>query len=211
MVVKVSLANVLGNGAGVFRLLDSDRNPGSFFTAEDLCSLLGVEPQALNAIPSKYIDGLHVFNEKDIRKAWYGNEIDGATPHRIRNFKRSLDELIVSRLLELTYPEIEIEAQAKWGKKSLDLLVRHPLFGSKIVEFHGPQHFADMILKFSTRFNALRDSSVGYFYGPNTEGRANVEHPIISKISAGKVKEERLLPPGYQTRREWLPASLLKL
>ena len=264
------MTNVLGKGAGVFYLHNSDIQAGSYFTETDLTELFSVEASALADIPSKEIEGVRVFNESDVRKAWYSGAISGAPAHKIRNFQRSMDELIVAKLIELEYPGVEIEHQAKWtfdnnGRKSnrsLDLVIKHPEFGTKIIEFHGPQHFAagrygapeenpmvrkaqieeqfgvecviwpywiqlcrsnvravfepgvkgfgllwstnthfgdfvfpdsaQLILNLSDRFGALRHGGVGYFYGPNTEGRNNPAHPIIDSIQAGRKAASKL-------------------
>jgi len=66
---------------------------------------------------------------------------------------------------------------------------------------------AEIIETINSRFNADRDG-YGYFYGANTAGRNNPEHPIIEKILSGNEPVERLLPKGFNERERWLPKKL---
>ncbi len=66
---------------------------------------------------------------------------------------------------------------------------------------------AEIIEAINNRFNADRDG-YGYFYGPNTVGRNNPEHPIVEKIMSGAERVERLLPKGYKDKNRWLPKKL---
>ena len=66
---------------------------------------------------------------------------------------------------------------------------------------------AEIIENINNRFNADRDG-YGYFYGANTAGRNNPEHPIIEKILAGDEQIKRLLPKGFKERERWLPKRL---
>ena len=59
---------------------------------------------------------------------------------------------------------------------------------------------ADVIRSITQRFNAYRDSSIGYFYRENSEGRDKPAHPILKK---GKI--DRLLPKGFTDPKEFLP------
>lgn len=273
------MASILGKGAGLFKLDDSDQFPGSFFTLDDLVEIFGAPRTSFQHIPTQVLDGQKVFDEKDIQSAWYSGTIPGAPATKVRNFSRSFDELVLLALIRKTYPDAEIEEQVKWGRKSLDFIVHRRNFDSKIIEFQGPGHFApgryareiphpnlrkdaaeeelkieyvdwpywiqrcvsnvrsiyetdvqgfgllwsanvhfgdfifddsaSIILQMSNRFNALRDESLGYIYGPNTAGRNNVEHPIIAKIERGRVSASKLLPRGYFDSATWLPSKLI--
>ena len=66
---------------------------------------------------------------------------------------------------------------------------------------------AEIIEAINNRFNADRNG-YGYFYGPNTVGRNNPEHPIVGKIIAGTEPIGRLLPNGFKNKDRWLPVKL---
>ena len=76
-------------------------------------------------------------------------------------------------------------------------------------------HFGDFVFENSAkiietinnRFNLDRDG-FGYFYGPNSAGRNNPEHPIIEKIRLGKTPIEKILPKGFIDKEKWLPNQL---
>ena len=70
---------------------------------------------------------------------------------------------------------------------------------------------AEIIEAINNRFNAEHNGGYSYFYGPNTLGRNNPEHPIIEKIVLGNESIERLLPKGYKEKTKWLPAKLLNI
>ena len=70
------------------------------------------------------------------------------------------------------------------------------------------ENSAEIIECINKRFNADRDG-YGYFYGPNSAGRNNPEHPIIEKIRLGKKQIEKILPRGFIDREKWVPTSLL--
>lgn len=67
---------------------------------------------------------------------------------------------------------------------------------------------AEIIEAINNRFNADH-GGYGYFYGPNTLGRNNPEHPIVEKIISGSEPIERLLPKGSDDKNRWLPEKLL--
>jgi len=58
------------------------------------------------------------------------------------------------------------------------------------------------------RFNAVDKAGYGYFYGPDTRGRNNPEHPIIEKIRKGKKDMKTILPRGYADIKYWVPEKL---
>ena len=70
---------------------------------------------------------------------------------------------------------------------------------------------AQIITQMNQRFNANRDGSCGYFYGPNTANRNNPEHPIIRQILSGRESVNRLLPKGFADKSKWLPPQLIGL
>ena len=69
------------------------------------------------------------------------------------------------------------------------------------------ENSAEIIETINKRFNADRDG-YGYFYGPNTAGRNNPEHPLIKKIQMGKKPIEKILPKGYIDQEKWVPNQL---
>jgi hypothetical protein len=77
-------------------------------------------------------------------------------------------------------------------------------FGSFVFE-----DSAELIDELTDRFRANRDG-YGYFYGPNTRGRTNPEHPIVKRIQGKKAQLATLLPRGYMTPERWLPLCLIE-
>lgn len=67
---------------------------------------------------------------------------------------------------------------------------------------------AQIIDSISRRFNAIDDDGCGYFYGGQTRGRNNPQHPIVEKIKGGKVNIQRLIPRGHKDKNYWLPDEL---
>ena len=77
----------------------------------------------------------------------------------------------------------------------------------------GDFHFdnsAEIIEKINSRFNLERNGGFSYFYGENTAGRNNPEHPIIEKLLQGKESIGRLLPKGFNSKERWLPEKIIK-
>ncbi|MCF7802491.1 MAG: hypothetical protein K9N34_10810 [Candidatus Marinimicrobia bacterium] len=66
---------------------------------------------------------------------------------------------------------------------------------------------SEIIEAINNRFKADHDG-YGYFYGPNTLGRNNPEHPIVEKIISGAEPIGRLLPKGFKDKGRWLPEKL---
>ena len=69
------------------------------------------------------------------------------------------------------------------------------------------ENSAEIIESINNRFSADRDG-YGYFYGSNTAGRNNPEHPIIEKIRLGDESIEKILPKGSIDRRKWVPSLI---
>ena len=67
---------------------------------------------------------------------------------------------------------------------------------------------AEVIEEINQKFKCIRDDGVGYFYGPETDGRNNPEHPIVEQVVQGNEAIERLLPKGNTDRSYWLPPRL---
>jgi hypothetical protein len=274
------MGSILGKSSGLFKLDDSDKCTGSFFKITDLAEIFSVPKSSFSNLPVQKLEGVEAIDEKDVQSAWYRGGIPHAPETKVRNFSRSFDELVLAAIIRRTYPDSEIEEQVKWGRKSLDFIVRRPNLEPKIVEFQGPGHFAPgrfareilhpsirkdsaqndfgfeyidwpywiqrcesnvkaifepgvqgygllwsanvhfgefvfedsakVILEMSSRFNALRDGGLSYIYGPETEGRNNVEHPIIRSIKNGRTSVLKVLPKGYSDPALWLPPSIIE-
>lgn len=70
------------------------------------------------------------------------------------------------------------------------------------------ENSASIIVAMSMRFGIPDSDGFGHFYGPNTLGRNNPEHPIIQRILNGKEDVGRLIPKGAKDRNFWLPEKL---
>jgi len=125
---------------GIFKLHDSDNYCGSFISVDDAALILGVEESALRLLPKvKEGDDLYI-SELDIHREWGGGKIIGAPPSKIGYATRSFDELIVIKLIELTFKGCHVEPQIKFGRKYVDIKVTYKDI-SLFIEFMGPSHF----------------------------------------------------------------------
>lgn len=150
---------ILGRPQGLFELHDSDTCVGSMLSKNDVLEILGLTEADIQAVPFKNWDGVAAIDERELQKLWYSQTIPNAPPAKIGNANVSLDEMILVKLIEIAYPDATIEHQVPWGRKRIDLRVT--VSGvSKLIEFHGPGHFAP------SRYNA------------------NPEHPSIRKAEA---------------------------
>jgi len=148
---------ILGRPQGLFDLHSSDSCVGSMLSKSDVVEILGVSENDLQAIPFKKWNGIDAVDEREIQKLWYSNIIPNSPPSKIGNASVSLDEMILVKLIQLAYPSAIVEHQVPWGRKRVDLRVT--VEGtSKLIEFHGPSHFAP------SRYNS------------------NPEHPSIRKM-----------------------------
>lgn len=135
--------SILGKPNGIFDLMESDRCVGSFLTKSDLCNILSVVDKDLDGLKFKRVNGLEVIDEKTVQKIWYEEKIGNAPPSRIGNAKISLDEYILKKLIQISFPDSKIEHQFKWGRKRIDFRVVVNNV-QKFIEFDGPSHFAFM-------------------------------------------------------------------
>jgi len=130
----------IGRSEGIFRLHSSDENCGSYLTIDDAAEILDVHPDALGALPTTNFDGQMYVSELDLHKSWGAGKLQ--SPHKPKegNVARSLDELIVKKLLQITLPGCCVECQIPFGRKWADL--RFSYGGRSVfVEFVGPSHF----------------------------------------------------------------------
>lgn len=150
---------ILGRPQGLFELHDSDACVGSMLSKSDVCEILGLTDADIHSVPFKNWNGIAAIDERELQKLWYSNAIPNSPPAKIGNANVSLDEMILVKLIEIAYPNAIIEHQVPWGRKRVDLRVTVGSV-SKLIEFHGPGHFAP------SRYNP------------------NPEHPSIRKSEA---------------------------
>ena len=130
----------IGRSQGVFRLHDSDNYCGSYISALDAAEILEAERSCLAALPLKTVGGEEFVSELEIHKAWGSGKIQSPQKPKCGAARRSFDELIVRKLLELTLPGCLIECQVAFGRKRVDLRVTHD-GRCVLIEFVGPSHF----------------------------------------------------------------------
>ena len=126
---------------GVFRLHDSDAYCGSLISLEDASEILAVDSTAFDDVRKRYVERCAYINELDLHRAFS----KGALPTspfkpRVGNARTSLDEVILHRLFEISFPDVHVEHQVPFGRKKADLRVTTN-GESKIIEFVGPSHF----------------------------------------------------------------------
>lgn len=130
----------IGKSQGIFKLHDSDNYCGSYISLEDASEILGVEPDTLSFLPQKVIEEEKFLSELDLHKAWGSGKINSPHKPQIGNARRSLDELIIMKLMEITLPQCSVDFQVKFGRKYVDLKVTYQE-KSVFIEFVGPSHF----------------------------------------------------------------------
>jgi len=267
---------MLGKALGIFNLMDSDNNVGSYFTLDDCSNILGVSIDDIRFLETK-INDIAYIDQNELFKAWYRGDIPNAPSHRLNASNISCDELILAKIIENTYVNANVERQVKIGRYKMDLKVTIDN-KSVFIEFDGPGHFAparwgtpsnhpfkkkeiveqatgievvnwaywiqlcssnvkalfeddilgygaiwstkihfgmfvfadsaDIIKTINRRFNAGRQSGIGYFYEADNTRRIKPEHPIVQQIKSGKKDKGLLLPKGFDDERYWLPSSL---
>ena len=71
---------------------------------------------------------------------------------------------------------------------------------------------AIFVKELTSRFQAGRNGSYGYFYEEDSEGRTKPEHPVLAEIKSGKKDKKLLVPKGVEAEDEWqwLPRGLLQ-
>lgn len=92
----------IGKSQGIFKLHDSDNYCGSYLSIDDAAEVLEITTSQLTDLPIRTINGQTVISELDLHKAWGTGKV--LSPHKAkhRNISRSLDELIMSKLLQIT-------------------------------------------------------------------------------------------------------------
>ena len=128
------------DSGGFFRLNDSDAFCGSYISLGDAATILGVDEPAMNHIPQKEFGKEKFIRELDLHRAWGNGSIEGSYPAKIGNATRSLDELILIKLIKNTLDGCLVEPQVSFGRKRVDIKI---VYEGKtyFVEFVGPTHF----------------------------------------------------------------------
>jgi len=155
---------ILGRPQGLFDLHSSDTCVGSMLSKSDVIEILGVEERDLQTVPFNKCNGIEAVDERVIQNLWYSNAIPNSPPSRIGNTRVSLDEMILVKLIKITYPNAIVEHQVPWGRKRVDL--RITVDGtSKLIEFHGPSHFAPSRYDPNPDHPSIRKSDSENFFG----------------------------------------------
>jgi hypothetical protein len=130
----------IGESQGIFRLHDSDQWCGSYLSLADAAEILDVHETVLATFKVVERDGERFVSELDLHRAWSSGRLQSPHAHRIGAASRSLDELILKRLVEIVWPDAQVDPQVAFGRKRVDLSVRRGPH-RVLVEFVGPSHF----------------------------------------------------------------------
>ena len=156
--------SILGRPQGLFELHRSDLCVGSFLIKSDVVEILGVTESDIQLVPFKSWNGIVAVDERVLQKLWYKSTIPNSPPAKIGNARVSLDEMILKKLIELAYPGAIVEHQVAWGRRHVDLKVS--VGGvSKLVEFHGPSHFAPSHYNKSPEHPSIRKAEAENHFG----------------------------------------------
>jgi hypothetical protein len=130
----------IGKSHGVFKLHESDSYCGSFLSIADAAEILDVDQDQLSPFAKPDDSGERWVSELDLHKRWGAGDIRSTHPSKVGAATRSFDELILQRLISITFPEATVDIQVPFGRKRMDLAVT--LNGTtKGIEFLGPSHF----------------------------------------------------------------------
>lgn len=135
---------LLGKPLGIFSIEESDKYVGSFFSKDDVKTILGISDEDLTVVPFKDLNSIQCIDETTLRKEyWEKGLISNAVPAKVGNASVSFDEYVLMAIIRHTYPSADITPQYKWGRKRIDMLVK---IGDKkfFLEFHGPGHFKNL-------------------------------------------------------------------
>lgn len=135
---------LLGKPLGVFSLEESDKYVGSFFSNDDIKTILHVKDEDLKDVSFTEKGGGLYIDESTLRKDyWEMGLIPNAVSAKVGNASVSFDEYVLMAIIRHTYPSAFITPQYKWVRKRIDMLVE---IGDKkfFLEFHGPGHFKNL-------------------------------------------------------------------
>ena len=135
---------LLGKPLGIFSIEESDKYVGSFFSKDDVKTILGVGDDDLAEVPLNDLNGIQCIDESTLRKEyWEKGLIPNAVPAKVGKASVSFDEYVLMAIIRHTYPSAIITPQYKWERKRIDM---HVKIGEKkfFLEFHGPGHFKNL-------------------------------------------------------------------
>lgn len=136
------IMGVLGGPRGVFELDNSDHTVGSFIRRQDAAEILGNDERDLASLKFRIVDNVEVIDERSLHTAWNKGAIPNAIP--VGKPQRSLNELILTRVMKRAFPTSTVEHQvpvATKRQKHIDLKISVPGYSPLFVEFEGPYHF----------------------------------------------------------------------
>lgn len=135
---------LLGKPLGTFSLEESDKYVGSFFSEDDIKTILHVIDEDLKDVSFSEKGGRLYIDEATLRKEyWEKGLIPNAVPAKVGKATASFDEYVLMAIIRHTYPSAIITPQYKWNGKRVDM---HVEIGNKkfFLEFHGPGHFKNL-------------------------------------------------------------------
>lgn len=163
---------LLGKPLGIFSIEESDKYVGSFFSKDDIKTILGVCDEDLEGVPFKDLNGIQCIDESTLRrKYWEKGLIPNAVPVKVGKATASFDEYVLMAIIRHTYPSAIIIPQYKWDGKRIDM---HVEIGEKkfFLEFHGPGHFKnfrgfkDPVNPFVRKDQIEKDFDIPYYIWP---------------------------------------------
>lgn len=129
-----------------------------------MIEILGVTASDLQSVPFKIWNGIEAVDERELQKLWYANAIPNSPSSKIGNASVSLDEIILAKLISLACPSATVEHQVPWGRRRIDLKIS--IDGvSKLIEFHGPGHFAPSRYSSSPDHPSIRKAEAEDYFG----------------------------------------------
>ena len=126
----------LSKSNSIFSLNESNKYIGSLISKQDAEKIFEVDDLSYLYKKKEYMD------EGVLQKHWYKKEIINCPhQHRSGNIVISFDELVLSKIMKIAYPTLEIEQQVNFdGRKYVDFVLTLGT-DKKVVEFMGPHHF----------------------------------------------------------------------
>lgn len=119
---------MLGNAVGVFSFSNSDFSVGSYFKQDDLLNIFVDHRTDVLTLPFENVDGVLLCDERHL--AAFSKNVIGY----------HFDEVVLSHLIKMAYPDAEITHQVRVGRFQMDLQVKHE-DKNIFIEFDGPSHF----------------------------------------------------------------------
>jgi len=92
-----------------------------YLSLEDAAEILEVSESSLAVYAEEDDHGNKWISELDLHKRWGAGDINSRHRPKIGSATRSFDELILVRLLRITYPEASVDTQIPFGRKRVDM------------------------------------------------------------------------------------------